>query len=229
MSVPNKVLMEILSAELNEGDRLPSERVLAERCALSRTSIRNALKDLQSRGVLAARERSGYYLLSMFSLQQALTGGSQCWNPERIHRLLEARNFLGPHVAVLAAKHLRQEDLEQIEQCLSEMGKASVGDNPSQLAVSHVKFINLCQKNCPNQEYLRMLNEVRYPIELLVRVFGYISEIEKNLFFADHVNFLQALKHADSKKIQEIVTQLNQRIAAFFEHYPHSLAVEENG
>lgn len=74
MTTVETLLKEISGLELSEGDRLPSERILAERCSISRTSIRNALKELQSSSILASRERSGYYLASQFALRQALSG-----------------------------------------------------------------------------------------------------------------------------------------------------------
>jgi len=42
----------IADGRLNSGDRLPPERELAERFRVSRTSVREALRSLQSRGLI---------------------------------------------------------------------------------------------------------------------------------------------------------------------------------
>ncbi|MFC5187012.1 NUDIX domain-containing protein [Actinomadura harenae] len=54
----------IASGELGPGDRLPSERVLAERLGAGRTTIRQVLGKLVSEDVLSVRRGSGYYVAS---------------------------------------------------------------------------------------------------------------------------------------------------------------------
>lgn len=219
MSALHVVLNEIAILALGEGDRLPSERVLAERCVLSRTSIRNALKELQARSILASRERSGYYLASSFALQQALSGKGKTWDLQRILQLIEARNFVEPPVAAMSAIEIVDDNLWRLEQCLVDMGKATVGDSAEQLASCHNLFFTICQDNYVNQEFVRMLDEVRIPLGFLVSVLRQISEIEKNRFFADHVNLFQALKQQNAETVQGIIEQLNNRIADFFRDY----------
>lgn len=226
MSTVVAVLNEMSKINLNEGGRLPSERDLAEKCELSRTSIRNALKELQSRGILASRERSGYYLASHFALQQALSGRGEIWDLRRIVQLVEARNFVEPQVVVMSVSALSSGPLQKLEQCLVAMGRATVGDNAELLASYHGQFFSVCQECCPNQEFVRMLDEVRIPLDFLVEVLRLVSEMEINLFFADHVNLFQALKQADEEKVRDIVTQLNLRIVDFFKNHPEMLQVE---
>lgn len=45
-----------------EGDKLPSERLLADQFNVQRGTIRNALQLLIDRGLIEARDRSGYYV-----------------------------------------------------------------------------------------------------------------------------------------------------------------------
>lgn len=46
----------------SEGDKLPSERVLADRFDVQRGTVRNAMRLLIDRGLIEARDRSGYYV-----------------------------------------------------------------------------------------------------------------------------------------------------------------------
>ena len=48
--VINDIKEKILSGELKNGDRLPSEREMAERLDVSRTSIREAIRTLEIMG-----------------------------------------------------------------------------------------------------------------------------------------------------------------------------------
>ena len=113
MSVIHVVLDEIVALELVEGERLPSERNLAEKCALSRTSIRNALKELQSRRILEVKRGSGYFLSSQFALQQAVDGRDASWTLNRVLQLIVARSYVEPQ-AVTEYRHLRHELREHL-------------------------------------------------------------------------------------------------------------------
>ena len=52
----------ILRGVLRPGDRLPSERDLSERMGVSRPSLRDAIADLQARGLLDSRPGSGVFV-----------------------------------------------------------------------------------------------------------------------------------------------------------------------
>ncbi len=52
----------ILRGILRPGERLPSERELAERLGVSRPSLRDALAELQDRGLLSSRAGSGVFV-----------------------------------------------------------------------------------------------------------------------------------------------------------------------
>lgn len=53
------IMGKILSGELRPGDRLPSERDLAEMLGVSRSSVNQSLLELESRGFLAIQPRRG--------------------------------------------------------------------------------------------------------------------------------------------------------------------------
>ncbi|MDP5362362.1 MAG: GntR family transcriptional regulator, partial [Paracoccaceae bacterium] len=52
----------ILRGILKPGERLPSERELSERMSVSRPSLREALADLQERGLLTSKAGAGVYV-----------------------------------------------------------------------------------------------------------------------------------------------------------------------
>ena len=52
----------ILRGILRPGERLPSERELSDRMKVSRPSLREALADLQERGLLTSRAGAGVYV-----------------------------------------------------------------------------------------------------------------------------------------------------------------------
>lgn len=66
----------ILRGLLRPGERLPSERELSEKLGVSRPSLREALAELQSRGLLTTKAGSGIYISDVLgsAFSQALIG-----------------------------------------------------------------------------------------------------------------------------------------------------------
>lgn len=61
-SVVRQIELLILRGILRPGERLPSERDLSERLGVSRPSLRDAVADLQARGLLTSRAGSGIFV-----------------------------------------------------------------------------------------------------------------------------------------------------------------------
>ena len=61
-SVVRQIEQLILRGILRPGERLPSERDLAEKLGVSRPSLRDAISDLADRGLLASRAGSGVFV-----------------------------------------------------------------------------------------------------------------------------------------------------------------------
>ena len=61
-AVVRQIELLILRGILRPGERLPGERELAERMGVSRPSLRDALAELQGRGLLTSRPGSGVYV-----------------------------------------------------------------------------------------------------------------------------------------------------------------------
>ncbi len=61
-TVVQQIELLILRGILRPGERLPSERELAERLGVSRPSLRDAVAELQGRGLLHTRAGSGVYV-----------------------------------------------------------------------------------------------------------------------------------------------------------------------
>jgi GntR family transcriptional repressor for pyruvate dehydrogenase complex len=121
--------IEALVAEsrLNPGDIFPSERVLAEQFGVSRTVVREAIRALTAKGLLAVTPGSGMMISrptapaiakSMRFLLQR-DGGALDYGKVR-----EVRQVLEVEIAGLAAERRTSDDLRLIESCLEQMSQA---------------------------------------------------------------------------------------------------------
>ena len=69
--IVDQIKQLILDGELIVGDRLPSERDLSEMYQVSRASVREALKALETIGLLESRHGGGNYIVN--HLKEQLT------------------------------------------------------------------------------------------------------------------------------------------------------------
>lgn len=118
-SIINQILQMISEGELLPGQKLPSERALAEILAVSRPSIREAMRSLQTLGLVDIRTGDGTYLnediqnLSDFKIKHILKKYS-------ILELNEARRLLEGEIAALAAQRATKENKELIKETFQE-------------------------------------------------------------------------------------------------------------
>ena len=110
------------------GHRLPPERDLAEALAVSRPTLRQAMRALQIMGVIKARQGSGSYLADSASdiMRVPLEFALALKNVAKTD-LFETRRTLEVELASLAAQRRTSEDLEAMRQALCEMEK-TMGD-----------------------------------------------------------------------------------------------------
>jgi GntR family transcriptional repressor for pyruvate dehydrogenase complex len=127
--VAERVLSHIAQNELAEGDRIPSERELARRLAVSRSSVRQAISGLIDSGVLASRHGGGTFVARL----DLDTGPLASVAVRRAHlpSVHEARRILEVPAAALAAQRRDEADLEAIARALelmaSEIATGEVG------------------------------------------------------------------------------------------------------
>ena len=116
----------IVSGDYAEGASLPREAELAERYGLSRQVVREALKVLAAKGLVASRRRTGTAVLPRASWN-LLDPDVLAWHsPESIRKefvddLVELRRVIEPAAAELAARRADAERLARIKAALDGM------------------------------------------------------------------------------------------------------------
>lgn len=122
--IVRQVKAMIAEGRLKSGDQLPPERDLAEKFVVSRTSVREALRALESLGLVEIRPGEGTFVraVSIETLIEplALMMLSQ---REAIAELFEARRLLEPTIASLAARRATPEELQEMERILEAQAR----------------------------------------------------------------------------------------------------------
>jgi len=141
ISVVRQIELLILRGILRPGERLPGERELAERLGVSRPSLRDALAELQGRGLLVARAGSGVYVAevlgSVFSdaLMQLFAT-----HDEAVFDYVAFRRDLEGMAAERAARHGSDTDLRVVDTLFRKMEAAHAKRDPSDEARLDAEF-----------------------------------------------------------------------------------------
>ncbi len=115
----------ILAGELQPGDRLPSEQSLAQELGVSRVSIRQALHELEQRGLIDRKPGRGTIVRSressltthpLSAILAIAPGGAS-----ELTEIMELRALIEPPIAGLAAMRVTPRDIEQLLTLITEM------------------------------------------------------------------------------------------------------------
>jgi len=111
----SKLRAYIERSDLKPGDFLPSERKLSEAFNISRHTLREAIKVLQEKGILASKRGSGNYIASTSpaSLKQQLL---DCVQTERdqLADIFQFREMLEPQIAAEAARNATADNIKEL-------------------------------------------------------------------------------------------------------------------
>jgi len=123
--------MDLLtSGELGPGDRLPNERDLALRLALSRSTVREAIRGLEMMRVLQVRHGEGIFVTSLDAplLLEASGLALQLMRDREVVELLELRAILEGAAASLASARMTDDHLRSVLARLEELEAATTAD-----------------------------------------------------------------------------------------------------
>ncbi len=180
----------IVEGTFKKGDKLPSEREMAESLQISRTSIREAL--------IESRQGDGNFVKSSFE-NNLLKPLSTIFllkesNPDEI---LELRQIIERGSVVLAAERITDEELEEMELLVENSLKSNLKDKLVDIDIDFHYKIAQASKNFL---ILSILNAISFLIQ------AFIKDIRKNvitkkentdMLIKQHRDILSALKDHD--------------------------------
>jgi len=201
-SAIEQIMNSIKNNKLKPGDKLPPERELAEKLSISRGSLREAFRVLESRGLIKSKPGGGRYIRDIRK-----NGHNNTENiilsleKSSILELLEAREMLEIKIAKIAAQRATPEDIKSIEKALNKMNKKeelkddkkTESDTEFHLAIASAShnfvFVNIIKL------HLDLLRDTR---EKTQQIPGRREER-----WREHQAILQAIKEHDTKKAGE--------------------------
>lgn len=201
----------IKNREINPGDRLPSERDLAERFGVSRPSIREAMIALEIAGLVEIRTGSGIYVKDA---------------PETVSlaiddfpgpfELLEARRLIEAEVVALAAQRISDEQLAELEQALRDMEREDKDGSISEEADQRFHcIIAEAAENSALGSVVRWLWALRNRSEISTYFHQRVREKGVHPSIKEHIDIYNAIKARNPEAArQAMITHISNAIEA---------------
>lgn len=120
--IAEQLLQEIKDQKYPVGSRLPSERELALRFSVSRPTIRNAIRELESFGCLETKLGAGSYIKASDMRQAAEIFSSTLTNDSVMNcDVVEVRILLDTETVAMAAARRTNAQLQALKENIAEM------------------------------------------------------------------------------------------------------------
>ena len=145
----DELMKYILQEPIKLGQKIPNEFELAEKFGVGRSTIREAVKGLVSRGILEVRRGSGTYVINTNSLMEDPLGFGKIEDKyELALQLFEVRLMIEPEIASIACKNASDKELLHLKKLCDETEELYLGRR------DHIKkdielhtYIAKCSKN----------------------------------------------------------------------------------
>jgi len=186
----------ISSGQLKPGDRLPAERLLAERFGVGRGYIRVAILKLEFYGLLKTSPQSGTYV-SGFSLKilDSIFRDIMNFNKEDHASLIEARYHLEISSARLAAERRTDGDIREMQNALEEF---DIKINRGQQAIDEDLLFHIKVAGATKNSVIESMILILIPDLInLKNLMGLDINKEKNYSIDQHHTILDAIINKD--------------------------------
>lgn len=180
--VYEELKMQILTGKITPGMRM-MEVELAESMGVSRTPIREAIKQLEKEGLVTIEPRKGAYA-SQISVKDMVD-------------ILEVRQDMEGLAAHMAAYRMTPKQMKELESISVGYNKAVEDGNMMDMIKYDTEFHNLIVESCNNNILTMMINQLQ---ELLLRFryvyYDNIKRVEK--MPSEHTMIMEAIKDGRS-------------------------------
>jgi len=189
-SVANQIRGLIESGEFPVGSRLPGERDLAERLGVSRVTIREAEIALEAQGWISIRTGSGVYVQQ----RQDPTALPQV----SAFDLTAARAIIEAEAAALAASHITEAEILELEELILAMSGPGISDESAAMADQKFHLAIARIGGNPVMEHcVSLIWRIRNELPQVRQVYGRVCHNDSQARTDEHAEILAALRRRD--------------------------------
>ena len=198
------------------GERVPSERDLAERFQVSRGQIREALAYLEALRIIERRAKSGIYMAGEPASVEALALYAQLGvqiSAEEIHQSVEMRRIHEIAAIRMASERATPENLARLREILAEE-EALVRDRQP-IATCDRLFHSEIVKATQNGVFFRIIN-VFYTMTAQQRELYFRRPDRGRMSHAEHLEMLAAIERRDPAEAARLMEAHLQGVDSYW-------------
>lgn len=206
----------IADQNLGQGDRIPSERQLAEQFKVSRSPVREAIRSLNSQGLLMTKPGGGTYVQTETTTwpAQSIDTLTTLLNEDPHYRydVLETRHALESSTAWHAALRATKKDKQKIKECFDIMIAHQQQGDADLSARSDAQFhlaIAEASHNAVLVQIMRGLFNLMFSTVKENRqiMFSFDNETRLKELTKQHEGVMQAIFNGDAERAKQIMDQ----------------------
>ncbi|MEA1963642.1 MAG: FadR/GntR family transcriptional regulator [Candidatus Aerophobetes bacterium] len=201
MEIVEQIQNLIKEGKLKLGDKLPPERILAEKLGVSRPPLREAISALEILGIIESRGGKGNFIKNTFNPASYAQRLKELEREESPFELLEARKAVETEIAGLAAEKATPEDIKEIEEALDKMREA-LSDTPRAMEFDR-RFHVAIAKAAHNSILFQMMNDLadglKESLWVNIKEKSWALPGHPQKYLEEHTKLLEAIKKGDKE------------------------------
>jgi len=200
-----KFIQDYIQEEnLKTGDKLPSQAELIKMMGVSRTSLREAIKTMEAKGVLETKNGKGVFVKND-DRNLILSQLSFLEEKESLLEVIEARKILEREILKLTVKNITEHEIEELGKVLKVI--LDKYHREERQNVEDKQFHYMIYEYCHNRVLYKMMLSVRY---LSDKLWEFPLDMKEP--FTDtipfHKDLYNAIKERNAKKALDINDQI---------------------
>lgn len=136
----------IRSGKLKHGEKLPAQDELAKRLGISRTSLREAIKELSYRGIIVSRHGHGTFVADNMITEK---------------ETVVARRLLEPGIVMMATERCTDDDIKALQKLIDRMAPYVAAKEFEKFSELDMELHFLIAEMCGNQALLRLFSSLK--------------------------------------------------------------------
>jgi DNA-binding FadR family transcriptional regulator len=213
-AVQAQVKNYITANHLNPGDPLPPEMQLAGDLGISRGSVREAIKALESLGIVEVRHGTGVFVRGFnFDSMLDLLSFGLSFDPTKIFEILQIRKWLETAAIGDVCERITADDIRNIEQVLDQWDKCITADEST--AEEDRAFHRSLYQVIGNESLIALI-DIFWVVYHSTQVTKITKDVSPTTTIQDHRNILDAIKKQNAslarQQIQDHFRGIEDRI-----------------
>jgi GntR family transcriptional repressor for pyruvate dehydrogenase complex len=203
----NRIESMIASERFKPGDRLPSEREIGELLGVSRTSVRQALKVLESAGKVETRIGSGTYVRDHPDGNRDFRRFLPATVDQTfLEHLIVARAGIERAIFEECCERIDDAGLAELYALMAENAKDFVETGLDESGGLDLSFESKVAELVGNPILFRMQQDIHQVWILAWTAYGYVPE-RKKILHAEHLELLAAMERRDKERITDLIVK----------------------